>query len=49
MENPHSPAGPPDCAKPKPGSTAPTGEVRLDFFADYTLFDNRIGAAIPDE
>jgi hypothetical protein len=27
----------------------PTGEVRLNFFADYTRFDNRIETTAPDE
>ena len=27
----------------------PTGEVRLNFFADYSRFDNRIETAGPDE
>ena len=35
-----------DVAKHRNG---PTGEVRLNFFADYTRFDNRIEAAMPDE
>ena len=35
--------------KTQAGIDAPTGEVRLDFFADCTLFDNRIEAAMPDE
>jgi hypothetical protein len=45
LENPHAPAGLPDCAKPKSGSAAPSGEVRLDCFADQTRFDNRIETA----
>ena len=35
-----------DVAKHRNG---PTGEVRLNFFADYTRFDNRIEAAGVDE
>ena len=35
-----------DVAKPRNG---PTGEVRLNFFSDYTRFDNRIEAAGVDE
>ena len=35
-----------DVAKHRNG---PTGEVRLNFFADYTRFDNRIETAGPDE